>query len=302
MDSIHSTNDAQTANAANTANAESAVLDQSIGEIISKSKTLSPDQIRQIITHQEQTGLRFGEAAVALNFVTTDDVLFALAQQFHYPFSPVDKQKLNPEIVTAAQPFSKQAEAFRAIRGQLLIRAFADVNARRALAVISPNNGDGKTFFCANIAVALSQLGGRVLLIDADMRGPRQHEVFGIANSTGLSGLLSGRTSAHPIVTVPDLPSLFLLPGGAIPPNPIELVERPAFSLIMRELVSKFDYVIVDTPAAMYGSDSSALAIKCGAALCVARNGNSTIKGIQDLIATMSAGSVNIAGVIMNEY
>jgi protein-tyrosine kinase len=276
--------------------------DRSIGEIISRTKELSADIVAEILAYQKETGLRFGEAAVALGHVKNEDVLFALAQQFHYPYSPVDKQKLNPELVTAAQPFSKQAESFRAIRGQVILRAFPDGEPKRALAVISANTGDGKTFFAANLAIVLAQLGGRVLLIDADMRGPRQHEVFGIENTLGLSGVLSGRAEQQVIKQIPDLPSLYLLPGGAIPPNPIELVERPAFGLLIKELVSKFDYVIVDTPAAFYGADASAVALKCGAALCIARQGKSKIRGLQDLMATISAGSVKLAGVIMNEY
>jgi protein-tyrosine kinase len=276
--------------------------DKSIGELIGKTNQLTPAQVEQVLTYQKDTGLRFGEAAVALGLVSNDDVLFALSQQFHYPYSPVDKQKLNPELVTAAQPFSKQAEAFRAIRGQVLLRTFQEGAPKSALAVVSANTADGKTFFAANLAIVLAQLGGRVLLVDADMRGPRQHEVFGMENSLGLSGLLSGRAEQHVIRQVPDLPSLYLLPGGAVPPNPIELVERPAFGLLMKELVSKFDYVLVDTPAAFYGADASAIALKCGAALCLARQGHSKIRGLQDFMATISAGSVKIAGVIMNEY
>jgi protein-tyrosine kinase len=279
-----------------------AVVDQMIGEILSKSKSLKPDQITAILAHQKQTGSRFGEAAVELGVVSSDDVLYALAQQFHYPYSPVAKQKLTVELVTAVQPFSKQAEVFRAIRGQLLLKAFNDESQKCALTVISANQGDGKTFFAANIAVVLSQLGGKTLLVDADMRTPRLHEVFGVPNDTGLSGLLSGRSSTQAICSIDDLPSLFLLPAGPIPPNPIELIERPAFSILMGELVSKFDYVIVDTPAAVYGSDSSALSLKCGASLCIARKGNSKMSGVKDLIATMSAGSVKLAGVIVNEY
>jgi protein-tyrosine kinase len=279
-----------------------AVVDQMIGEILSKSKSLKPDQIGAILAHQKQTGSRFGEAAVQLGVVSSDDVLYALAQQFHYPYAPVAKQKLNVELIAAAQPFSKQAEAFRAIRGQLLLKAFNDEGQKRALTVISANQGDGKTFFAANIAIVLSQLGGKTLLIDADMRSPRLHEVFGVANNTGLSGLLSGRSSVQAICSIDDLPSLFLLPGGPIPPNPIELIERPAFSILISELVSKFDYVIVDTPAAVHGSDSSALSLKCGASICIARKGNSKMVGVQDLIATMSAGEVKLAGVILNEY
>jgi protein-tyrosine kinase len=279
-----------------------ALIDQMIGEILSKSKALRPEQIEAILAHQKQTGLRFGEVAVILGIVTSDDVLYALAQQFHYPYSPVAKQKLNAELITAAQPFSKQAESFRAIRGQLLLKAFGSNEPKRAVAVISANQGDGKTFFAANIAVVLSQLGGRTLIIDADMRGPRLHEVFGVSNNTGLSGLLSGRSANQAICSIPDLPSLFLLPGGPIPPNPIELIERPAFSILMAELVNKFDYVILDTPAAVFGSDATALSTKCGASLCIARKGNSKIVGLQNLIATMSADSVKMAGVIVNEY
>jgi protein-tyrosine kinase len=276
--------------------------DRSIGDIIGKTNHLKPEDIEKILAYQRETGLRFGEAAVSLGLVTDDDVLFALAQQFHYPYAPVDKQRLNPELVTAAQPFSKQAEAFRAIRGQVLLRVYPPGEPKRALSVISANTGDGKTFFAANLAIVLSQLGGRVLLVDADMRGPRQHEVFGVENSLGLSGVLSGRAEQQVIRQIPDLPSLFLLPGGAIPPNPTELIERPAFSLLMQELLGKFDHVIVDSPAAIYGSDASALALKCGAALCLVRQGKSKVRGVQDLLATISAGSVRLAGVILNEY
>jgi protein-tyrosine kinase len=285
-----------------TDNTNTTLHDRSIGEIISRTNQLAHEQVEKILSYQKETGLRFGEAAVALGFVSNDDVLFALSQQFHYPYSPVDRQKLNPELVTAAQPFSKQAEAFRAIRGQVLLRAFPEGSPKSALAVISANTADGKTFFAANLAIVLAQLGGRVLLVDGDMRGPRQHEVFGVENTLGLSGVLSGRAEQQVIRQIPDFPSLYLLPGGAIPPNPIELVERPAFGLLIKELVGKFDYVLVDTPAALYGADASAIAMKCGAALCLARQGQSKIRGLQDLMATISAGSVKLVGVIMNEY
>ncbi len=75
------------------------------------------------------------------------------------------------------------------------------------------------------------------------------------------------------IQQVPDLPSLFVLPVGNVPPNPLELFERPAFGLLISELMSKFDHVVVDTPAAVYGADAGVIAAKCGAALVVARKG-----------------------------
>ncbi|OYU46000.1 MAG: tyrosine protein kinase, partial [Burkholderiales bacterium PBB4] len=206
-----------------------AVADRSIGSIIAETRNLTADQVERVLQHQRAKGIRFGEAAIALGYANADDVLFALAQQFHYPYAAETQSKANPELVALNQPFGAQAESFRAIRSQLMMRLFNEGQPRHAIAVVSPNAGDGKTFFAANLAITMAQLGGRTLLVDADMRGPRQHQVFGIDNKAGLSGVLSGRTEAKVIQQVVGVPSLFVLPVGITPPNPLELVERPAF-------------------------------------------------------------------------
>jgi chain length determinant protein tyrosine kinase EpsG len=280
----------------------SAVLDRSIGDIISETRNLSAEQVERILQHQRDHGVRFGEAAVALGMVTQDDVLFALSQQFHYPYAPKERRTLSPELVSLNQPFSQQAEAFRAIRSQVMMRIFVNGEPRSALAIISPDAGDGKTFFAANLAVSLAQLGGRTLLVDADMRGPRQHDVFKLHNQTGLSSILSGRAEAQVIQQVDGVASLFVLPVGVTPPNPVELVERPAFGLLMRELASKFDHVIVDTPAMVFGSDASVIAAKCGAALIIARKNESRVAALQDMVASIANTPAKLAGVIVNEF
>jgi chain length determinant protein tyrosine kinase EpsG len=278
------------------------ISDRSIGSIIAETRNLSADQVEKVLAHQKAKGIRFGEAAIALGYASTDDVLFALSQQFHYPYAAEDRRKANPELVALNQPFGVQAESFRAIRSQLMMRLFNEGQERRAIAVVSPDAGDGKTFFAANLAVTLAQLGGRTLLVDADMRGPRQHAVFGIDNGAGLSGILSGRAEAKVIQQVTGVPSLFVLPVGITPPNPLELVERPAFGLLIRELLSKFDHVVVDTPAARYGSDSAVIAARCGAALVVARQGKSQVVSLQDLVANLAESPAKLAGVIVNEF
>lgn len=286
-----------------TSDEKSDLLDRSIGDIIAETRNLTAEQVEKILAHQRDSGVRFGEAAIALGYASTDDVLFALAQQFHYPYAAEDQRKVSPELVALNEPFSLQAEAFRAIRSQLMMRVFCEQDGpRRAIAAISPNSGDGKTFFAANLAVTLAQLGGRTLLIDADMRGPRQHEVFNLPSNAGLSGILSGRAENQVIQQVPGVPSLFLLPVGITPPNPLELVERPAFGLLMRELTSKFDHVVVDTPAAEYGADSTVIAARCGAALVIAKKGSSKVVELQDLVASISQSSADLVGVVMNEY
>jgi chain length determinant protein tyrosine kinase EpsG len=289
--------------AAGVEDAAQAVHDRSIGAIISETRNLSAEAIEQILNYQREKGVRFGEAAIALGFASADDVLFALAQQFHYPYAPEERRKLNPELVTMNQPFSVQAEAFRAIRSQITTRVFAeDDGPRRALAVVSPESGDGKTYFAANLAVTLAQLGGRTLLVDADMRGPRQHEVFGLENNAGLSGILSGRAEAKVVQQAQGIPSLFVLPVGITPPNPLELVERPAFSLLIRELIAKFDHVVVDTPAMIYGADATCIAARCGAALVIARRNESRVGALQNLVSTLADTPAKLAGVVMNEF
>jgi protein-tyrosine kinase len=281
---------------------DSNVSDRSIGSILADLRNLSADQVEKIVRHQRDKGVRFGEAAVALGFASSDDVLFALSQQFHYPYAPEERRKGSPELAALNQPFGVQAESFRAIRSQLMMRLFNEGQARHAIAVVSPDSGDGKTFFAANLAVVLAQLGGRTLLVDADLRHPRQHEVFGLDNKAGLSGILSGRAESKIIRQVAGVPSLFVLPVGTKPPNPLELVERPAFGLLIRELLSKFDHVVVDTPAACYGSDASVIAARCGAALVVARKDRGRVPALQDLVANLAETPAVLAGVVFNEF
>lgn len=282
--------------------AEPAVIDRSIGDILAELKALSAEQVERILEHQRAKGLRFGEAAVALGLVSREDVLFALSRQFHYPYAPEPTRAASPELVTLNQPFGARAEHFRALRSQLMMRLFAVGGERHALAVISPDTLDGKTYCACNLAVVLAQLGGRTLLVDADLRGPRVHEVFNLEARTGLSGILSGRGDGQVIQQVAAVPSLFVLPLGVTPPNPLELIERPAFALLMRELVSKFDHVVVDTPAAVFGADAGVIAARCGAALLVARKDKARLAALQNLAAHFAGGPTRLVGAVLNEF
>ncbi len=277
----------------------------SIGALISQTRNLSAEQVEQVLAYQREHGLRFGDAAVQLGFASTDDVLFALAQQFQYPVAPSAGPALSPELVSLSKPFGPQAEAFRAARSQLLMRLQQEGRERRALAVVSPEPGDGKSFFCANLGVALAQLGGRTLLIDADMRHPRLHQLFhleGQGGREGLADVLSGRAGQGVIRQVEGVPSLFVLPVGTPPPNPLELVERPAFGLLLRDLLGRFDHVLIDTPAATLGSDCIVTAARAGAAVVLARRHQSRMAALQGLVGSFAHSPAEILGVIINEH
>ncbi len=273
-----------------------------IGNFIRQVRDLTEAQIGQILAYQRDNGLRFGEAAIALKLATSDDVLWALSQQFDYPYAPGESAPFNAELVAANDPFGEDAEAFRELRSQLMMGAVMDGQPRRALAVVSPDVGDGKTFFAANLAISFSQLGGRTLLVDGDMRTPRQHLLFGVDNQAGLSSILAGRTEANVIHQVTNMPTLYVLPVGTLPPNPIELMQRPAFGLLIQELLTKFDHVVVDTPAAVHGADARVVAARSGAAVLIGRRGRTRIRALQSLLGALGTSQVKMAGVMMNDY
>jgi protein-tyrosine kinase len=274
-------------------------VEPTIGEIISKANNLSTEQIESILQYQRDNSVRFGEAAVALGLANSDDVMWALAQQFHYPYSGEHDSAYGKELIVATSPFSAQAEAFRTTRSHLIMKMFSGTGPRKALAVVSAESGDGKSYFAANMAVAFSQLSGRTLLIDANMRNPRQHEIFNLpAGTAGLTSILSGRAVSNVIQSVKSLPSLFILPVGTVPPNPLELAERPAFGLLIRELLTKFDHVLVDTQ----GMDGAVIAAKCGAAVLLARQDVTHIRSLQSLVGALRVSDTTIVGSIVNDY
>jgi chain length determinant protein tyrosine kinase EpsG len=275
-----------------------------LGDLLGEAQGLTSEQIDEILAYQKENGVRFGVAAIRLGHSTERDVLFALARQYHYPYALEGSENYNPELVVGTDPFGEQAETFRELRSQLLQGAMeAGADGRRpALAVISPNTGDGKTFFAANLAIAFSQLGGRTVLIDADMRTPRQHDIFGVDPQTGLSSVLAGRTKERVIHRIPAIPSLYVMPVGAIPPNPLELVQGMPFSLLVREMTQKFDHVIIDTPAASHGSDCRVVAMKCGAAIAIGREGKTRMPELQALVTKLGKRSTKLAGIVINQW
>jgi protein-tyrosine kinase len=273
-----------------------------IGDYMRVPCKLTDKQIEWIVNYHREHDLRFGEAAVELGLARREDVLWALSQQFHYPYA-IDEKAVNPELVIAANPFSDEAEAFRELRSQLLMGVMAPDQPRRALAVVSADVGDGKTYLASNMAAAFSQLGGPTLFLDADMRTPRSQDVFGVKlNHGGLTAMLSGRSEEGLIQRSTLLPSLYVLSCGAIPPNPLELIQRPAFAQLIQEMTAKFDHVVVDTPAATHGADCRAIAAICGAALVVGRRGRTRMKAINHLVAALGRSPAKVAGVVMNEY
>ena len=276
---------------------------RSIGAILMDAGLLTPEDAERILLLQKEKNLRFGDAAIALGILTESDIQFALSRQFSYPYlRTVDqKQPLSAELIAAYQPVSPLVDQLRAIRSQLMMRWFDKAEQRQVLAVVGTARHEGRSYLAANLAVVFSQLGERTLLVDADLRNPRQHELFKIDNNVGLSTVLSERSRDEAIVRITDLVGLFVLPAGPTPPNPLELLSRPLFDDFMSRMRSTFDVVILDTSSLSEGEDGAMVAIRAGAAVAVAQATQTRMTDFNDLVQGLMNAGVAVVGSVLNE-
>jgi capsular exopolysaccharide synthesis family protein len=207
-----------------------------------------------------------------------------------------------PELRALFNPFSTAAEQFRSLRCQLSLRMGAPVAGHgQVVAVVGSARGEGRSFIAANLAVSMAQRGGRVLLVDADLRRPRLHRLFGLRAADGLALMLDGRADYRSVRPVAQVPGLHLLPAGAPPAHPLELVERPEFALVMRQLRLRFSHIVVDTPAAADGPDAAVVAANCDAGLLVVQRHHSKMDALQRLLDAMRLAGTPLAGAVLNE-
>jgi chain length determinant protein tyrosine kinase EpsG len=191
-------------------------------------------------------------------------------------------------------------EALRTLRSQLMKRWFSEGN--KALAVVSVNAGEGASNLTANLAILLSQLAQRTLLVDANLRDPRQHELFYLAEKRGLSDILASRQDMSLVNQVEAFPNLWVLGAGTLAPNPQELLYRATFADFMNQAMAKFDLILIDaSPAGMF-ADSQAIVALCGGALLVSRLNHTRLGDLATVKAQISVTGAQIVGAVINEF
>jgi protein-tyrosine kinase len=276
-----------------------AEADRPIGVILSDWGRLSQENVQRILDYQRKAGLPFGEAGIAMGLLTEDDVRQALSLQFGQA-CPLPDAGLAPELIAAWQPESASVEHLRALRSQLMLRWFENDARHAALAVLSPGPCEGRSYITANLAVLFSQLGKRTLVIDADLRRPRQHEIFGVSPRVGLSTILSGRAGREAVSEIDSIPGLAVLPAGALPPNPQELLARPGLPRLISALRSHYEVILIDTPPADSSADAATVAARAGAALVLACRDRSSVPRIAGLADDLREFGVTIVGAVLN--
>ena len=222
-------------------------------------------------------------------------------QQLGLPFLGMvpalfDRAIENPLINNGVpQNFS---ESFRAVRTNLLFSSAEEGS--RSVVVTSTGPGEGKTVVATNLAVALAEAGQRVLLIDADMRKPRVHIVFGKPQEPGLSNVLVGNAKSSESVHQTTVPGLWVMPAGLHPPNPAELLGSKRFKDFMASLTQHFDWVVVDTPPVMAVTDSSVVAHLATGVLFVVGTEMTSRHAAQRALEQLEHARAKFVGAVLN--
>lgn len=268
-----------------------------IGKLLQDAGKLKPQDMERVLTLQQKENLRFGEAAQKLGLVTEDDIRQALSQQFEYPWVPAAEAGISPELVAATAPYGKEAEALRSVRSELLLRWFKD--GRKSLAIGSARADEGASTLAANLAVLFAQMGRKVLLIDADMRTPRQQGIFKLDNSMGLSDILAERVPSVQVRGVKPFNTLNILPAGSPPPNPAELLARPAFGALLAGLENSYDIVLIDTAPSQTAADFQLVAARVGGMLIASRRNVSRLHPLVELKDKIVMTGAQVVGAVV---
>jgi receptor protein-tyrosine kinase len=276
------------------------IEDRSIGRILSDMGKLQSKDVARVFALHREKNLRFGEAARKLRLVKDEDVQYALSVQFNYPYLKRGQAVLGPELVVAHDPFSALAETIRDLRTQLMVQWLSAE--RKVLAILSPRTQDGRSYLAANLAVVFAQLGEKTLLIDADMRHPRQQHIFGLANGLGLAQVLSGRAGIEAAELVSYFESLSVLAAGAVPPNPLELLSRREFEHLLAEARKNFSVVLIDTPANTSGSDASLISARADSVLIVARQDHTPVSDLERLRRSVAGFNGQVIGTVLTNH
>jgi len=192
---------------------------------------------------------------------------------------------------------SSIAESYRQLRTALLLSS-AD-HAPRTLLVTSSQPAEGKTTTSVNMAISLAQTGSAVLIVDADLRRPRVHKIFGLKNTRGLCNYLAGDCDLASLVQV-ALPNLYVLPVGPLPPNPAELLGSAKMRQVVEMLASNFDYVVIDSPPVSSFADSLILSSMVEGVIIVVKGGVTPREMAQRTKAHLQSVGAKILGVVIN--
>ena len=202
-------------------------------------------------------------------------------------------------VITHADPRSPVAEAYRSLRTNL---AFARTQRPlRSLALTSPGPSDGKSTTVANLAITFAQQGQRTLLVDADLRRAVLDRTFSVPRTPGLTDVIIGQHPIEEAVHETQVPNLFIMSSGQLPPNPSELLGTPAMREQLQRMTEKFDMVLFDSPPLLAVTDAAVLSTLVDGTVLIARMGATARKGLWRALHQLRAVHANLLGTVLND-
>ncbi|MDP9064745.1 MAG: CpsD/CapB family tyrosine-protein kinase [Pseudomonadota bacterium] len=203
-------------------------------------------------------------------------------------------------LILAHDSDNPRSERLRALRTELLLLHETGRGAN-IVAVLSPSSGEGRSQLSAELAISFAQLGRRTLLVDADMRKPQQHVLFGSANQHGLSQSIAHNEKPY-YNPVANLPFMHLLTAGPIPPNPLELLSDGRFGNLLAEWRNSYEFIVFDTPPVAQCADGLAVATVAARALVLSRAQHTTYKSTRALLRRLATTQSRLLGAVINHF
>lgn len=205
------------------------------------------------------------------------------------------------EMISFSRPKSEVAESYRALRTAILLSAPG--SPPKVIVISSALPQEGKTTTSINSALVLAQQGGKVLLVDGDLRRPGVHRALKLGNQTGLSRLLSGSDQLENVIfPSSQVKNLFVLPAGPTPPQPAELLGSPLMREYLNRWREEYDHIVIDTPPILTVTDAVLLAVEADSVLMVIRAGKTekaALRRARDLLVQMNC---KVTGVVLNAF
>lgn len=202
------------------------------------------------------------------------------------------------EALAKGDPASHVAEAYRMLRTSILLAAAG--HPPKTILMTSSQPGEGKTTTSVNIGICLSQMGAKVLIIDADMRRPRVHKMFGLNHRRGLSNYLSSDVMLNNVIQATKIPNLWVLPSGIVPPNSADLLSSDKMRAMLQKLSGHFDHILIDSPPITSVTDPILLSRLVDGVVMIIHGGKSSRELVLHARQELYNVGAKIFGIVLN--
>jgi non-specific protein-tyrosine kinase len=207
---------------------------------------------------------------------------------------------MQADLITLSDPRSRAAEAYRTVRTNLTFAAVDDPI--QALVVTSPAPGEGKSVVVANLAVAMAQGQRSTLLVDADLRRPALHEIFGIPNDPGLTSMIFGEGDMGDLPAVDvGIEGLAVVPSGPLPPNPADILGSQRMKAAIEKLRASAEIVLFDAPPVIAATDAAVLGTQLDGVLLVVQSGRTRRDQAQRAKELLERVHVRVVGAVLSD-